>query len=63
MIEQFILKRHVIIRMKNSYFGNVFEQYVLHLANSGYKPDSIKTYCQALEHFGPGPFSEQLVNL
>lgn len=52
MLTHYISKQHVINRMLKNYFGYLFERYVLHLHQRGYKPETIKIYCQCVEHFG-----------
>ena len=52
MLTHYINKPHVINRMLDNYFGYLFERYVLHLHQHGYKPETIKMYCQCVEHFG-----------
>ncbi len=51
MLENYIKKPHVIKRMQHCYFSYIFEDYVLHLDKLGYKPKTIKTYCQAISTF------------
>src|SRR5579872_5142899 len=52
MLAHYIKKAHVIKRMHQGYFGYLFEPYVLHLHQRGYRPETIKIYCQCIEHFG-----------
>src|SRR3984957_20278798 len=52
MLEHYMNRPHVIKRMHQSYFGYLFESYVLHLHQRGYRPETIKIYCQCVEHFG-----------
>lgn len=52
MLAHCINKPHVIKRMQKSYFGYLFESYLLHLQQCGYRHETIKLYCQCIEHFG-----------
>lgn len=52
MLTFYIKKRCVVKRMRANYFGAIFEDYISYLHRHGYKPNTIKMYCQALEHFG-----------
>lgn len=52
MLTHYLKKPHVINRILKSYFGYLFEPYILHLHQRGYKPETIKVYCQCVEHFG-----------
>lgn len=52
MLSIYIKKPHVVKRMEESYFGDKFNSYVTHLHKYGYSQDTIKLYCQAIEHFG-----------
>ncbi len=52
MLVHYIKKPYVLKRMAYNYFGNIFELYVIHLHQRGYKPETIKQYCQSVEHFG-----------
>lgn len=52
MLQNYIKKPHVIKRMQNCYFSDLFDNYVSHLHKQGYKSETIKAYCLAIEHFG-----------
>jgi site-specific recombinase XerD len=52
MLTNYINTSRVIKRMNVNYFHYIFEDYVLHLHLHGYQPNTIRCYCQALEHFG-----------
>jgi integrase/recombinase XerD len=52
MLAHYIKKPHVIKRMHQSYFCYLFDSYVLHLHQRGYRSETIKIYCQCIEHFG-----------
>src|SRR5437016_3161869 len=52
MLAHYIHRPHVVKRMLSSYFGYVFERYISHLDKLGYKPETIRMYCQGVEHFG-----------
>lgn len=43
---------HVIKRMHQSYFGEIFNDYISHLDNRGHRLESIQKYSRAVEHFG-----------
>lgn len=52
MLTHYIKKSCAIKRMHANYFHYIFEDYVSHLHLHGYTPNTIRCYCQALEHFG-----------
>ncbi len=52
MIKNYITKPHAVRRMRSSYLGWVFDDYISYLDKHGYKKDTIQMYCQAVEHFG-----------
>lgn len=52
MLTNYINTSRALRRMHANYFHYIFEDYVSHLHLHGYKPDTIRCYCQALEHFG-----------
>ena len=62
MLTNLITKQHVIERMSHCYFSYAFEDYILHLQQHGYKPETIKVYCQCIEHFGQWLKSKQITS-
>ena len=52
MLASYIKAPRALKRMNTNYFHYIFEDYISHLHLHGYAPDTIRCYCQALEHFG-----------
>ncbi len=52
MLSIYIKRPYVLKRMQCSYFGDKFNMYITHLHKQGYKSETIRVYCQSVEHFG-----------
>ena len=52
MLVSYIKAPRALKRMNANYFHDIFEDYISHLHLHSYAPDTIRCYCQVLEHFG-----------
>lgn len=52
MLTHHINTSRAVKRMCANYFHCIFEDYIFHLYSHGYTLNTIRRYCQALEHFG-----------
>ena len=52
MLNIYIKRPCALKRMHANYFHFIFDDYISHLHQRGYTPNTIRGYCQAIEHFG-----------